>query len=366
LITVFNMNRHIQENNEEILNAVKRVLTSNVLILGYEVASFEAEFSNYIGSRNCIGVANGTDALELALRGLGAGPQSRVGLVGNAGGYSRIAINQLGCTPVYMPIEGGSFYMSSEGATKKISRGDIDFMIVTHLYGQVHPDISELSQMCKSAQIPLIEDCAQAHGAHIDGRKAGTFGDIGTFSFYPTKNLGAIGDGGALVCDDSELAMRIRSLSQYGWGEKYKVGIPGGRNSRLDEIQAAILRGFLPKIEAWNARRLKVAEMYLSKIVNPHISLPPFDLKSYVGHLFPLLVADPLALINHLKSKGVMSSIHYPVDDEQQFAWNGFLDNVSVVGRLTPVTLPISQYLEVSEITQVINAVNSFSVNTSV
>lgn len=360
------MKRHIEENNEEILNAINRVLASNVLILGNEVASFEAEFSKYIGSGNCIGVANGTDALELALRGLGAKSHSRVGLVGNAGGYSRIAINQVGCIPVYIASEAGSFFMSYEDTIDKVLRGDIDFLIVTHLYGQVHPNIFELSRVCKSANIPIIEDCAQAHGAQIDGRKAGSFGDVGTFSFYPTKNLGAIGDGGALVCDDLSLALRIRSLCQYGWGEKYSVQIQDGRNSRLDEIQAAILRAFLPKVDSWNAKRNRVAESYISKITNLNISLPPFDLNSYVGHLFPVFAADPFALIKHLKSKGVMASIHYPIDDEQQSAWNSFLDNTFVSRKLTPVTLPISQYLDISEIAQVIDAVNSFSAPTSV
>jgi dTDP-4-amino-4,6-dideoxygalactose transaminase len=361
LIPVFNMSRHLQENNAVILNAVKRVLDSSVLILGNEVASFEIEFSKYLGAGNCIGVANGTDALELALRGLGADSKSRVGLVGNAGGYSRIAIDQVGCTPVYLPIEDDGFCMSLDATLNSVSRGDLDFIIVTHLYGQIHPDISELARICKSAQVPLIEDCAQAHGAHVDGIKAGTFGDVATFSFYPTKNLGAIGDGGAVVCEDLALAARIRSLSQYGWEEKYMVQISGGRNSRLDEVQAAILRDFLPKVNSWNAKRLHVAEMYLSTITNPHISLLPFNLGSYVGHLFPLLTAQPYALINHLKSKGVMASIHYPVDDEQQYGWKNSSELTSLSNKLFPVTLPISQYLEVSEINQIIDSVNSYS-----
>jgi len=354
------MDRHLNVNKEEILNAVSRVLDSNMLILGREVASFEVEFSDYIGVGNCIGVANGTDALEVALRGLGAVSRSRVGLVGNAGGYSRIAIDQVGCTPVYIPIEDTGFYMSFETALQVISRREIDFLIVTHLYGQVHPAISELARICRSAQIPLIEDCAQAHGAHLDGKKAGTFGDVGTFSFYPTKNLGAIGDGGAVVCQDSELAIRIRSLCQYGWGEKYNVQLQNGRNSRLDEIQAAVLRSFLPNLDAWNAKRLKAAETYHSQIDNSHVLLLPFDLNSYVGHLFPLFVAKPFALINHLKSQGVMSSIHYPVDDEEQYAWNKFSNSRVIPEKLFPVTLPISQYLEDSEIVQIIAAVNSY------
>jgi dTDP-4-amino-4,6-dideoxygalactose transaminase len=164
-----------------------------------------------------------------------------------------------------------------------------------------------------------------------------------------------------VVCEDPALFARIRSLSQYGWEEKYMVQISGGRNSRLDEVQAAILRDFLPKVNSWNAKRLHVAEMYLSKITNPHISLLPFNLGSYVGHLFPLITGQPHALINHLKSKGVMASIHYPVDDEQQYGWKHSSKLTSLSNKLFPVTLPISQYLEVSEINQVIDSVNSYS-----
>jgi dTDP-4-amino-4,6-dideoxygalactose transaminase len=359
-IPVFNMAQHLQENRQAIYSAINRVFESNILILGNEVDSFESEFANYLNVPNCIGVANGTDALELAFRALGAKPKTKIGIVGNAGGYSRIAIDLVGSSPVYLPVDVHGFRFSLDALIEFIENRTIDMLVVTHLYGQAHPEILEIARLCKLAQIPLIEDCAQAHGAEVEGIKAGVFGDIATFSFYPTKNLGAMGDGGAIVCSNSQLAQHVRKLAQYGWREKYSIELRGGRNSRLDELQAGILRELLPNLDSWNAKRLIVAKAYLSQIRNPAVVLPNFILESYVGHLFPVQVGTPVAFISHLKTNGVNSSVHYPVEDEAQFAWKNSLHQESIHPTLTPVTLPISQYLSTGEINKVINVVNSY------
>ena len=360
LIPVFNMAQHLQENKQAIYSAINRVIESNSLILSNEVEAFESEFANYLNVPNCIGVANGTDALELALRGLGAEPKTRIGIVGNAGGYSRIAIEIVGSSPVYLPVDVHGFRISLDSLVKIVENRAIDMLVVTHLYGQAHPEILEIARLCKLAHIPLIEDCAQAHGAEVGGIKAGAFGDIATFSFYPTKNLGAVGDGGAIVCSDSQLTQRVRKLAQYGWREKYSIELRGGRNSRLDELQAGILRELLPNLDLWNEKRLIVAKTYLSKIQNPAVVLPKFVLESYVGHLFPVRVKSHLAFISHLKTNGVNSSIHYPIDDQAQVAWEDPLHQHSIEPTLAPITLPISQYLSTREINKIINVVNSY------
>lgn len=229
---------------------VDRVLKSHSYILGQEVASFEKEFAHYIGVQECLTVANGTDALELALKGVGVNPGDRVATVANAGFYSSTAIHAVGATPLYVDIDETTLTMSLSSLKSVANENSFPkAVILTHLYGQLAPNTLEIQQFCKEAGVKFIEDCAQSTGASLYGKKAGSFGDIATFSFYPTKNLGALGDGGAIVTDNLKISERIKKLRQYGWSEKYKVSLAGGCNSRMDEIQAAILREKLPCLD---------------------------------------------------------------------------------------------------------------------
>ena len=356
-IPLFDMAQHIESNRLIFDMAFNRVLDSTRLIMSSEVENFEGEFAKYLKVNFCTSVANGTDALEIALRGLGANEATRVGLAGNCGGYARAAIELVGCTPVYVSIDPANYFMSFSELSEKIIEGAVDIVIVTHLFGQVYPNIIDLSDISKKKGVLLIEDCAQATGATVENKKCGTFGDVGTFSFYPTKNLGALGDGGAIVCHEFELANRCKSLRQYGWESKYQIEHRNGRNSRLDEIQAAFLRDTLPFLDSWNLKRAKVSQRYLNEIKNPRTKLPLLSLNSYVGHIFPIFASETSKFRNHLAINDIDTAIHYPINDEAQAAW---LDKSKNDPYRPPVSIPISQYISSEHVSKIIDAVNSF------
>ena len=356
-IPLFDMAQHIESNRLIFDAAFDRVLDSSKLIMGSEVRNFEVEFAEYLNISFCTSLANGTDALEIALRGLGARGATRVGLAGNCGGYARAAIDIVGCTPVYISIDPANYFMSFSELSNKITEGAVDIVIVTHLFGQVYPNIIDLSNICKKNGVLLIEDCAQATGATVEDKKCGTFGDVGTFSFYPTKNLGALGDGGAIVCHEFELANRYKSLRQYGWESKYQIKHRNGRNSRLDEIQAAFLRDTLPLLDSWNLKRTKVSQRYLNEIKNPKTKLLLLNRNSYVGHIFPIFTSETTKFRNHLAINDIDTAIHYPINDEAQAAW---LDKSKNDPYRPPVSIPISQYISSEHVSKIIDAVNSF------
>jgi dTDP-4-amino-4,6-dideoxygalactose transaminase len=236
-------------------------------------------------------------------------------------------------------------------------------VIVTHLYGQL-ADIEKLVALCHQTNVPLIEDCAQAHGAARNGKRAGSFGDIGCFSFYPTKNLGALGDGGAVVTQNSGLAARIRSLRQYGWSQKYTVTLSEGRNSRLDEMQAAILREKLPHLDRWNAQRREISRQYSEAFAELPVCCPSSTAEDYVAHLYVLRLENRAAFREFLKGQGIATDIHYPIPDHLQPAYA----NAQTCGgmRITEtacasvVSLPCFPGLLESEIAIVIDAVRGF------
>ena len=212
---------------EKLTEIASSVLTSSQHILGQNVTDFERVFANYIGVKECIGVANGSDALVIALRALGVNRNDEVATVANAGFYTCAALNQIGAQPIFIDINLDSQLIDPKDFKSKILTNKIKFLVVTHLYGQVAP-IQEILDICIENGIRVLEDCAQAHGAQVDGKKVGSFGDISTFSFYPTKNLGAVGDGGAVLTNNIELAEKVRKIRQYGWGKKYEVEIENG------------------------------------------------------------------------------------------------------------------------------------------
>jgi dTDP-4-amino-4,6-dideoxygalactose transaminase len=311
-VAVNDLLRQTMSLHAEIASAINRVLASGWYILGRECAAFEDEFAAYCGVPHCVSVANGTDALEIALRALGIGPGDSVATVANAGGYSTTAIRAAGAEPLYIDIDPATLNMSTLDLLARLTP-KVRAVIATHLYGRM-VDLNALLAVTSHAGLPLIEDCAQAHGASLGGRKAGSWGSLGCFSFYPTKNLGALGDGGAITAGNSHLAAKVKSLRQYGWTAKYRSA-EYGRNSRLDEMQAAILRAKLPHLDAWNARRREIAAVYHAAL-GIHSSIG----EDYVAHLYVMRTPARDQVRAALTERGIATDIHYPIPDHLQAA----------------------------------------------
>ena len=295
-------------------DAASRVLASQRYVLGPEVAAFEEEFAQFCGARECIGVASGTDALELALRAAGIAPGDRVATVANAGYYACAALDAIGAPPLFVDVDE-TLTMSPTALAAQLPGAKA--VVVTHLYGHL-ADVDAIVAMASALGIPVIEDCAHAHGARRDAKHAGSFGTAGCFSFYPTKNLGALGDAGAVITSDPALAARVRVLRQYGWRDKYQVDHPGGRNSRLDELQAAFLRVKLRRLNAANRARVAIAERYCRGLRGLDVTLPEWHADDYVSHLFVVRVRDRSALRAHLATQRIGTEIHYPIPDHRQ------------------------------------------------
>lgn len=353
-------NRMLESDLDE---ALTRVRASGWLVLGPEVEAFEREFADYCGIPHCIGVASGSDALELALRGLGVGPGDEVITAPNAGMYSSVAILAVGATPVYADIDPArSTICPDDAATRITSRTRA--LIATHLYGRM-AKVRELRDVAMRNGFPLIEDCAQAHGATLDGVRAGAWGDAAAFSFYPTKNLGALGDAGAVLTPLADVAERVRRLRQYGWSSKYFCELKGGRNSRLDEIQAAALRVKLCHLDAWNDRRRAVAHCYKEEINHCGILPPEVGGTDYVAHLFVIRAERRRGLQAFLKANGIAWDVHYPLLDYQQPALAGLLscpslaESEAAVSRI--LTLPCYPELPLDAVRKACERINAWS-----
>jgi dTDP-4-amino-4,6-dideoxygalactose transaminase len=320
VIPVNDLNRRVEPFKARLAQAMKRVVDSGWYILGPTVSNFEQAFAGYCGVSDCIGVANGTDALEIALRACGAGPGKQIITVANAGGYSSTAILATGAEPCFIDIDPDTLLIDAAAARRAVNQNTAA-LIATHLYGRM-AEMAELGNISVETGIPVIEDCAQAHGAKLDGKRAGSSGACGCFSFYPTKNLGALGDGGAVVTNNSQMAERIRELRQYGWREKYRSAVAGGRNSRLDEVQAACLLEQLPSLDGWNGRRRDIARRYSEELRSCGVSVPDNIGEDYVAHLYVVRPGGDRGRIRkELAAAGVGTDIHYPVPDHRQDAW---------------------------------------------
>jgi len=304
-----NPRRQFVAQREDIESAISRVLNSDFYILGSEVDNFEKEFANYCGASTCIGVNSGTDALILSLHALGVGSGDEVITPSHTAVASVAAIVSCGAKPIFVDVDPISFTIDSSLISKAVT-SRTKAMLVVHLYG--HPcDMNSIMEVAHKHNIYVIEDCAQAHGAEWNGRKVGTFGIVGCFSFYPTKNLGAIGDGGAVVTNDLVIADRIRSLRQYGWNSK-RVSMEPSGVSRLDEIQAAILRVKLPLLNVQNERRRRIADVYREHLSQTNIVVPTEQPGSrHVYHLFVVRIKNRDTAILHLNSLGIFPGIHY-------------------------------------------------------
>lgn len=358
-----NLSSKINKHQEKIRATVDRVLNSGWLILGPEVQQFEKSFADFIGTNYCVSLANGTDAIELALKSLGITAGDRVATVANAGCYTTIALLAIGAEPYYMDVDLHTQNVSLPEVMKAIDAG-VKAIVVTHLYGLAVSDIKLIAEYCVQHHIQLLEDCAQAHGAKIDGRRVGSFGTVATFSFYPTKNLGALGDGGAIVTNDQDVAKKVTLLRQYGWNAKYQVDVLQARNSRLDELQAAILSEFLPHLDEENTRRRMIAAHYSAKISHPYITVPAKGECNYVAHLYVVKLKQRDKLRQHLFNLKISSDVHYPIPDYRQPVFAERFSDVllSNTERLAKEVLTLPCYPEMSddEVNIVIEAINGW------
>jgi dTDP-4-amino-4,6-dideoxygalactose transaminase len=348
---------------DEIDAAILKVLEKGRYILGEEVRAFEDEFSAYIGAPYGIGVGSGTEALHLALRACGIGRGDEVITVSHTAVATVAAIELCGATPVLIDIEHEYFCMDAGKLADAIT-SKTKAVIPVHLYGQP-ADLTAITEIARKAGILVIEDCAQAHGSRYRGKRAGSWGDMSCFSFYPTKNLGAIGDGGIIVTGDPALAERARLIREYGWTGRYISDVPG-LNSRLDEIQATILRVKLKHLDEANASRNRLASLYDEGLKIPGIHTPKTRPDAtHVHHQYVIRTLKRDALQEFLKTRQVNALIHYPVPVHLQPAYRGRLTCTSDL----PVTeqaasevlsLPLYPELSMSDVRTVIESIKAF------
>ena len=303
--------------------AVVRVLASGHYILGSEVEAFEREFAAYIGCRHAVGVGSGTDALVLALRALGLPPGTLVATVSHTAVATVAAIELAGLMPLLLDIDPATYTLAPAALERAFSGGRrIGAVIAVHLYGQA-ADLDALVPLTRRHGAKLIEDCAQSHGAMLGGRRLGSIGDVACFSFYPTKNLGAVGDGGAVLTSDMAFAQRVRELREYGWRERYVSAVPG-MNTRLDPIQAAVLRVKLPGLDRANARRVAIATRYDRGLAKTDLGLPARRPgATHVFHQYVVRTPRRDELRAALDRASIGTTIHYPVPVHLQPAYRG-------------------------------------------
>ena len=355
--------RQYLAHKSEIDSAIAGVLNSGRYILGEEVKAFESEFAAYIGAKYGIGVGSGTDALHLALAACEIGTGDEVITVSHTAVATVAAIEQAGAKPVLVDIEP-DFYTMDPRKIETAVTSKTKAIIPVHLYGQP-VDLDPIVEIAGKYGLRVIEDCAQAHGAAYKDKRVGSHGDLACFSFYPTKNLGALGDGGMVVTGQPELAQRLRLLREYGWAERYISRFPGW-NSRLDEVQAAILRVKLRHLNRDNAARAAIASMYRDGLNGCGMSLPTCrQAATHVYHLYVISTPRRDALKQHLKDHGISALIHYPVPVHLQPAYQGRLadgDDLLETERAAGEVLSLPIYPEFSrtDVQLVIEAVKSF------
>ena len=351
---------------DELKQAANRVIESGWFISGKELEAFEQEFADYCGCKYCIGVGNGLDALTLTLRAwklqgrLQDGDEVIIGA--NAYIASVLAISENGLQPILVEPDPVSYNLSIERVIDAIT-SKTRVILPVHLYGCL-TDMSDIMTLAKRHKLLILEDAAQAHGACVDGKKAGSFGDAASFSFYPTKNLGALGDAGAITTNDGELASLLKAMRNYGSAEKYLNEIKGV-NSRLDEIQAAMLRVKLKYLDKQTEQRRTIALYYLNNIMNPDVMLP-FEGRSgqHVWHLFVIRTPNRDGVRRQLLEAGIKTDVHYPVAPHKQQAyseWNSKRHPLTEKIHKEVTSLPIGPTMTITETEVVVNAVNTLN-----
>jgi len=354
-------------NRTALDQVIHRVLSAGRYILGEETAAFERQFADYIGVPYAVGVGNGTEALHLVLRGLGIGPGHEVITVSHTAVATVAAVEMCGATPVLVDIHPESYTMNA--ALLENARSDRSKAIVpVHLYGQPC-DLEEITRFARKHGLYVIEDCAQSHGALYRGRRTGSWGHAAAFSFYPTKNLGCLGDGGAITTHDPSLYEKLRALRQYGWDDN-RISRRPGWNSRLDEIQAAVLRVKLARLEESNQRRIQIARRYhelLSRI--QELTLPsPTPGTTHVYHQYVIRCADPSVrnrLMAYLSEREINTAVHYSVPVHSQPAYAQRLPesrSLPVTEKVCPriLSLPLFPELTDEQVAQVADAIGTF------
>lgn len=352
----------------ELLEAMTRVLDSGWYILGEEVKAFETEFAEYVGVPHCIGTSDGLSALTLTLRAwkeMGYLKEGDgVAVPANTYIASILAITENRLRPVLVEPDEDTFNLGAEKLEAALDPG-VKAVLAVHLYGQL-ADMPGIVEICRKRGLLLLEDAAQAHGASLNGIKAGAWGDAAGFSFYPGKNLGALGDAGAVTCKDTKLAEMLRALRNYGSHKKYH-NLVQGPNNRLDELQAAFLRAKLRTLDFDNMLRREIAKLYADSINCSCLRLPapPASPAAHVWHLYVVRTACRTKLMDYLHEQGVQTSIHYPVPPHRQGAYlNAFPDSdLRVTEQIHEevLSLPISPIITPQQISRVIEAINRFS-----
>ncbi len=338
------------------------VLRSGWYVLGNEVKSFEDEFAAYVGAKHCVGLASGLDALWIAFRILGIGKGDEVIVQGNTYIASVMGITMNGATPVF--VEPDEYYNIDASKIEEKLTDRTKAVLVVHLYGQAS-NMAPIVDLCKKHNLRLVEDCAQSHGAKFDGQQTGTFGDIGCFSFYPSKNLGAFGDAGAIVTNDDQIDIDTRVFRNYGSEKRYYNKVVGA-NSRLDELQAGLLRVRLRHLDELLDEKKQIADRYLSQLSNDKIQLPTIrDGATHTWHQFVVKSDYRDELVEYLDKKGIGTIIHYPIPPHlsEAYAYLGFREGsfpITEEYAKTVLSIPMYNGMTVEEQDYVIKAINEF------
>lgn len=356
------MDRGFFRYQEEFEQKALEVLRSGWYVLGEQVNSFEEEFANYTGAKYCVGLASGLDALWIAFRLLGIGKGDEVIVQGNTYIASVMGITMNGATPVF--VEPDQYYGIDPDRIEEKITDKTKAILVVHLYG-IASKMDKIVDLCKKHHLKLVEDCAQSHGACFDGKMTGTFGDVGCFSFYPSKNLGAFGDGGAVVVNDEQLAKEFKIYRNYGSEKRYYNKVVG-TNSRLDELQAGLLRVRLRHLHELSEEKLAIAERYSREINNPQIKLPEIpDRATSVWHQYVIRCEERERLIAYLNEREIGTLIHYPIPPHLAEAYQylghkeGFLPITEHLAQ-TVLSIPMYNGMTKEEQDYVIHALNEF------
>ena len=361
MIKFLDLHKINQRFKSEIDLAIREVLDSGWYLLGEQNKKFESNFAAYCGARYCIGCANGLDALRLIIKAYGFGKGDEIIAPANTYIASILAITDNGCSPVLVEPDLDTYNINPDLIEAKIT-DKTKAILVVHLYGQA-VKMDKIWALAKKYNLKIIEDSAQAHGAYYNDKRVGSLGDASGFSFYPGKNLGALGDGGAVTTNDEALAQKIRALANYGSHKKYE-NIYQGLNSRLDEIQAAVLDVKLKYLDSDNAKRKEIAQYYLQNIKNPLISLPQtYSENSHVWHLFVVRVKDRARFQNYLNDNGIQTIIHYPIPPHKQECYkelNHLSFKITEQIHSEIISIPISPVMSDSQIQKVVEAINSY------
>lgn len=358
------LDRGFYKYQEEFEQKALDILRSGRYVLGEEVANFEKEFADYVGAKYCVGLASGLDALWIAFRILDIGEGDEVIVQGNTYIASVMGITMNGATPVF--VEPNEYHAIDVDKIEEKITSKTKAILVVHLYGQASK-MDDVVNLCQKYDLRLVEDCAQSHGAAYNGQMTGTFGDIGCFSFYPSKNLGAFGDGGAIITNNEEIDKKVRIFRNYG-SEKRYYNCVVGTNSRLDELQAGLLRVRLSHLDELNRQRDMIAQCYLNGICNPLIELPKQQTgASTVWHQFVIRTKYRKELIGYLQEKGIDTIIHYPIPPHLSEAYQYLKiqeGTLPITEELAGEVLSLPMYTDMSEseMDYVIKTINEFDV----